>query len=406
VTSSPYTTVTSTDNTTTSSPTQSNTSTNDLGISGAAANGNQSTNTNSSIATTGASTSSATGTYGNNSGANNAVSSNNSTANNANNTANNSTANNANNSTNASIANTNGANTNTANNSTANNANNKNSQGQNQSQAVTNSGNTSVASSQSTNVAGNNASQTVGGQTSSNSVSITNAAQKRAPVNTAYAPPTAIGGGVCAYTPAAAGASLIGFSVSGSASIIDKGCEARANADVLARLGYVKQATALLLQNDSVRKAFERVQQEEAREAGRDAGPLVAPPVPAPVKPVAQLDRPKAAPAAFVDKPAPGGVGRPVFRDATTTSGLPSALTPTAFVRPVDVDAFATARRLAVARTEAPSARGSRRSPFRAIGHGVHRLMGAPRAVYASLQRWIGGGDRRTGADVQLAAAG
>lgn len=127
----------------------------------------------------------------------------------------------------------------------------RNSQGQDQGQGQDQTQTASVAQSgnsrNSVAVDGNNASQTT---------VYNEAVQHHAPVNTAYAAPTIVGGGVCAYTPLSAGLSLRIFSASGSGAVIDKGCENRANADVLARLGYVEQAAALLMQNEAVQQAF------------------------------------------------------------------------------------------------------------------------------------------------------
>ena len=81
-------------------------------------------------------------------------------------------------------------------------------------------------------------------------------AQKRAPVNTAYAAPISIGSGVCAYAPVSAGLSLIGGSGSVSGAKIDQGCERRANADVMARFGDINAARRLLMLNPDVAKAY------------------------------------------------------------------------------------------------------------------------------------------------------
>lgn len=78
-------------------------------------------------------------------------------------------------------------------------------------------------------------------------------------VNTAYAAPAVIGGGVCAYTPFSAGLSFRVFSGSASGAKIDDGCERRANADTLARMGYLREATALLMHNPEVARAFSEV---------------------------------------------------------------------------------------------------------------------------------------------------
>lgn len=90
-------------------------------------------------------------------------------------------------------------------------------------------------------------------------------------VNTAYAAPLSIGGGVCAYTPLSAGVSLRVFSGSVSGAVIDQGCERRANADVLARLGYQEQAVALLMQNPDVAAAFATVTMRPAASVARPA---------------------------------------------------------------------------------------------------------------------------------------
>ncbi len=85
-------------------------------------------------------------------------------------------------------------------------------------------------------------------------------------VSTAYAAPAVIGGGVCAYTPASGSISTRVLGISGSGAKIDPGCQNRANADILARLGYVRQAAALLMQDKNVASAFEVVATAEASE--------------------------------------------------------------------------------------------------------------------------------------------
>lgn len=76
--------------------------------------------------------------------------------------------------------------------------------------------------------------------------------------NTAYAPPYAIGGGVCAYTPVSLGFMARAFGLSGGGAVIDKGCERRANADMLARLGHNDLACALLMNNREVADTAKR----------------------------------------------------------------------------------------------------------------------------------------------------
>lgn len=165
------------------------------------------------------------------------------------------------------------------------------SQGQSQSQSVNNSGNNvgtggaggsasagasvgNVSTGASTSTASTGAvtntntnTNTTGASTSSannsgsgnSTVAITHEAQRRNPVNTAYAAPVSIGGGVCAYTPASGGVSFIPFSGSLAGAKIDKGCERRANADVLARMGHQRLACELMLNNPEVRTTADRI---------------------------------------------------------------------------------------------------------------------------------------------------
>lgn len=107
-------------------------------------------------------------------------------------------------------------------------------------------------------------SQNVGGQTSTNTANVdasdrsvtTYEAQDRNPVNTAYAAPISIGGGVCVYTAASAGGAGVTLSLSGSLAKRDAECDRRAFADMMARLGDIKAARALLMQNEDVANAY------------------------------------------------------------------------------------------------------------------------------------------------------
>jgi len=120
---------------------------------------------------------------------------------------------------------------------------------------VSDSGNSANSNTQTNE--GNNADQTM----------VYNEAKAPKPaVNTAYAAPAVVGGGVCAYTPFSGGLTLRIVSGSATGAIIDKGCESRANADVLARLGYTQEAVALLMQNEAVAKAFEVVRAQKNSE--------------------------------------------------------------------------------------------------------------------------------------------
>lgn len=106
--------------------------------------------------------------------------------------------------------------------------------------------------------------QTVGGQQATNTTNVdasdrsvtTYEAQARNPVNTAYAAPISIGGGVCVYTAAAVGGSGVTLSLSGSVAKRDEECDRRAFADLAARLGDTKAARALLRQNPMVDDAY------------------------------------------------------------------------------------------------------------------------------------------------------
>lgn len=89
---------------------------------------------------------------------------------------------------------------------------------------------------------------------------VNEATQLRAPVNTAYAAPLSIGGGVCAYSSFSAGGSVVGFSTSASKASMDEGCQDRADADLLARLGYQRQAAEILKTHPRVAAAFKAVQ--------------------------------------------------------------------------------------------------------------------------------------------------
>lgn len=84
------------------------------------------------------------------------------------------------------------------------------------------------------------------------------------PVSSAYAAPSVVGGGVCAYTPFSAGVQFLKFGGSAQGAIIDQGCEDRANADVLARLGLRQEAVALLAMNARVAKAMDSVAKANA----------------------------------------------------------------------------------------------------------------------------------------------
>lgn len=141
-----------------------------------------------------------------------------------------------------------------------------------QTQSVDNSGNsTNTNNNRTGDVTGNTLSGTnTASQNANNDVNVkvdgdTYIAPKPA-VATAYAAPTVIGGGVCAYTPASGSVTTRVVGLSGSGAKIDKGCQNRANADILARLGYVRQAAALLMQDKDVAAAFATVATAEANE--------------------------------------------------------------------------------------------------------------------------------------------
>ncbi len=85
------------------------------------------------------------------------------------------------------------------------------------------------------------------------------------PVSSAYAAPSVVGGGVCAYTPFSAGVQFLKFGGSAQGAIIDEGCEDRANADVLARLGLRQEAVVLLSNNPRVAAAVRTVAEANAK---------------------------------------------------------------------------------------------------------------------------------------------
>lgn len=137
----------------------------------------------------------------------------------------------------------------------------------NQSQALSDSSVHTQSTTASTGASTSSASGNGAGQTTTFTQNYEAADIPKPSVNTAYAAPSVVGGGVCAYTPFSAGLSLRIVSGSASGAIIDKGCESRANADVLARLGYTAQAVALLMQNEAVAQAFRTVGDAPAKTA-------------------------------------------------------------------------------------------------------------------------------------------
>ena len=144
------------------------------------------------------------------------------------------------------------------------NSSNTNLLGQGQMQGQIASSDQSQSQSQHTNQANAQTnSQNVGGQTATNSTnvdasdrSVTTYQAATNPVNTAYAAPLSVGGGVCVYTAASAGGSGVTLSLSGSVAKRDAECDRRAFADMMARLGDVRAARELLKQNESVRDAY------------------------------------------------------------------------------------------------------------------------------------------------------
>jgi hypothetical protein len=110
-------------------------------------------------------------------------------------------------------------------------------------------------------------------------------AQKRAPVASAYAAPVAIGGGVCAYTPASGAFQAVSFGLSGGGAKIDKGCERRANADMFARLGMTKMSCELLMNNAEVAATARRIGMvcTDMPVAVLEPTPVLAPAAPTPL---------------------------------------------------------------------------------------------------------------------------
>lgn len=127
-------------------------------------------------------------------------------------------------------------------------------------------GQTTDASSRNANIngalnEGNNSAQEASNTTSvdaSDHSSYTEAVQRRAPVSTAYAAPTMIGGGVCAYSPLSFGGQAVAAGGSIAFTKIDKGCDSRAMADIFSRMGQQEFACELLLSNKSARKVADR----------------------------------------------------------------------------------------------------------------------------------------------------
>lgn len=113
------------------------------------------------------------------------------------------------------------------------------------------------------------------------SVSFYEEATKRAAAS-AYAAPLAIGGGVCAYTPASLALQLPGFGGSGSGARIDQGCETRATADMFARMGMSYEACLIMVSQPAAVRAGIKADACTPKPpivVYRDA-PAVAPPAP------------------------------------------------------------------------------------------------------------------------------
>ncbi|MBN8606393.1 MAG: hypothetical protein J0L81_05690 [Caulobacterales bacterium] len=187
--------------------------------------------------------------------------------------------------------NTNNNQNNNNNNATANNSNTNNAQNTN---TVTASGGSATNSN--TNSADNSNSNN-----SSQNVNV-NTYNERAPVNTAYAAPLAVGEDTCMGS-SSMGAQGVTFGLSIGTTWRDRNCQRLKNSRQLVALGYHNAATALMCQDRGVREAMEEAGTPCPSRANTQPAAYVPAPLPAPApEPVAAAP---VNPAIVVEEPPP-----------------------------------------------------------------------------------------------------
>lgn len=172
------------------------------------------------------------------------------------------------------------------------NRNTNNNQNNNNNHATANNSNTNSAD----NSNSNNSSQNVN----------VNTYNERAPVNTAYAAPLAVGEDTCMGS-SSMGAQGVTFGLSIGTTWRDRNCQRLKNSRQLVALGYHNAATALMCQDRGVREAMEEAGTPCPSRASNQPAAFVPVPVPtpapepvaaAPVNPVIVVEEPPPAPRA------------------------------------------------------------------------------------------------------------